>query len=195
MLGSINHFIRFSMNLHLGCDKRFIPGFVHIDLADFPHIDHKHDIRSLPMIADGSVDLIYVCHALEYFDRVEVLDVLREWLRVLRPGGILRVAVPDFEAMTLVYQKYGDLGLVLGPLFGRWQIKSSSEPAFIYHRTTYDFQSLQGVLESAGFGEVRRYNWRDTIHRDYDDYSQAYIPHMDKDHGILISLNVEATKL
>jgi predicted SAM-dependent methyltransferase len=182
------------MNLHLGCDKRFIPGFVHIDLADFPHIDHKHDIRSLPMIADGSVDLIYVCHALEYFDRIEVLEVLREWRRALRPGGTLRIAVPDFEAMTLVYQKYEDLGLVLGPLFGRWQIKSSSEPMFIYHRTTYDFRSLRTVLESAGFNEVRRYDWRNTIHRDYDDYSQAYIPHMDKEHGILISLNVEATK-
>jgi predicted SAM-dependent methyltransferase len=180
------------MRIHLGCDKRFIPGFVHIDLADYPHIDHRHDIRTLPMIADNSAELIYVCHALEYFDRIEVLEVLREWRRVLRPGGVLRVAVPDFAALVQVYQKYGELGKIIGPLFGRWPIPGGG--LTIYHRTVYDFASLQAVLESAGFTGVRRYDWRQTLHQDYDDYSQAYVPHMDKERGILISLNVEATK-
>jgi len=64
----------------------------------------------------------------------------------------------------------------------------------IYHRTVYDFESLRSVLESVGFKNVRRYDWRQTIHKDYDDYSQAYIPHMDKENGLLISLNVEADK-
>ena len=58
----------------------------------------------------------------------------------------------------------------------------------------YDFADLKKVLESAGFTNVHRYDWRTTIHREYDDYSQAYIPHMDKEHGTLISLNVEAVK-
>jgi predicted SAM-dependent methyltransferase len=182
------------MNLHLGCDKRFIPGFVHIDLADYPHIDHRQDIRSLPMIHDGTVDLIYVCHALEYFDRVEVLEVLHEWRRVLRAGGILRLAVPDFEALVGVYQRYGDLSLIHGPLYGRWPITTPSGEQCLYHRTVYDFEGLRRVLESAGFTHIHRYDWRTTLHRDHDDYSQAYVPHMDKDHGILISLNVEATK-
>jgi len=182
------------MKLHLGCNKRYIPGFVHIDLADYPHIDHQHDIRSLPMIPDDSVDLIYVCHALEYFDRIEVLDVLREWHRVLQTGGVLRVAVPDFEAMASVYRQTGNLSLIHGPLYGRWPIHSASGEQCIYHRTVYDFPALKNVLESAGFTDVHRYDWRATIHRDYDDYSQAYIPHMDKEHGTLISLNVEAVK-
>lgn len=46
----------------------------------------------------------------------------------------------------------------------------------------------------AGFKDVRRYDWRQTEHKDYDDFSQAYIPHMDKENGLLISLNIEATK-
>lgn len=180
------------MKLHLGCDKRFIPGFVHIDLADYPHIDHRHDIRRLPMIADGAAELIYVCHALEYFDRVEVLQVLREWRRVLQPSGVLRVAVPDFGALVQVYRKYDDLNKIIGPLFGRWPIPGGD--LTIYHRTVYDFTALKSVLESAGFAEVHRYDWRQTIHKNYDDYSQAYVPHMDKEHGLLVSLNVEATK-
>jgi predicted SAM-dependent methyltransferase len=180
------------MKLHLGCDKRFIPGFVHIDLADYPHIDHRHDIRSLPMIADASAELIYICHALEYFDRVEVVGILKEWRRTLVPGGILRIAVPDFEALVQVYQKTGNLEKIVGPLFGRWPIPGAG--LTIYHRTVYDFASLSSLLKAAGFDLVRRYDWRTTIHRDHDDYSQAYFPHMDKQNGLLISLNVEAVK-
>ena len=182
------------MNLHLGCDKRYIPGFTHIDLAEYPHIDYRHDVRTLPMIPDDSVDLIYACHVLEYFDRVEVLDVLREWRRVLHAGGILRLAVPDFDALARVYQQYGDLALIHGPLYGRWKIATTAGESYVYHRTVYDFSSLQKTLESVGFTSVHRYDWRDTIHRDHDDYSQAYIPHMDKERGILISLNIEGTK-
>lgn len=181
------------LRLHLGCGKRFIPGFVHVDLDDFDHIDVKTDVRDLRMFDTGSAELIYACHVLEYFDRVEVVEVLREWKRVLRPEGILRLAVPDFEALVQVYRESGDLDKILGPLFGRIEVQTPERQVF-YHRTTYDFASLKDVLESVGFRDVRRYDWRETIHRDYDDFSQAYIPHMDKENGRLISLNVEATK-
>lgn len=176
--------------LHLGCGKRFIPGFCHIDLAKLDHIDFYHDIRTLPMFEDNSVEEIYACHVLEYFDRIEVLDVLREWSRVLEPGGILRVAVPDFEALEYVYLMYG-LERILGPLYGRWEV---GDGLVIYHKTVYNIEDLTAVLESCGFVDVHRYEWRETIHKDYDDYSQAYIPHMDKEHGLLISLNVECRK-
>ena len=182
------------MKLHLGCGKRYIPGFVHMDVDDFRHIDDKCDVRNLPMFADGTVDLIYACHILEYFDHIEVLDVLHEWYRVLRPGGVLRLAVPDFEAMSKVYLKYGNLSLIHGPLYGRMVIRVDGGERTIYHRATYDFETLRTVLELIGFQNVHHYDWRQTIHKDYDDFSQAYIPHMDKENGILISLNVEAVK-
>lgn len=182
------------MNIHLGCGKRYIPGFIHVDLADFPHIDYKHEINSLPMFPDNSADLIYSCHSFEYFDREEAPKVLKEWFRVLKPGGILRLAVPDFEALIEVYKKTGEISKALGPLFGRWIISGKENESPIYHRTTYDFSSLKKVLEESGFSNIYRYDWRNTIHKDYDDYSQAYYPHMDKEKGTLISLNVEAVK-
>lgn len=182
------------MKLHLGCGKRYIPGFVHVDLNDLSHIDYKCDVRSLPMFADNSADLIYACHVIEYFDRTEVLDVLREWYRVLKQGGALRLAVPDFAALVEVYLKHGDLSLIHGPLYGRMVIYAEGVESVIYHRTVYNFESLKSTLESVGFKNVHRYEWRQTIHKDYDDFSQAYIPHMDKEHGLLISLNVEANK-
>ncbi len=189
----IHHTINEPLRLHLDCGKRFIPGFVHVDLDDFDHIDIKADIRALGMFESGSAELIYACHVLEYFDRVEVVGVLKEWKRVLRRGGVLRLSVPDFEALVQVYHESGDLAKVLGPLFGRIEVRTPERRVF-YHRTTYDFASLRDVLEAAGFRDVRRYDWRKTLHRDYDDFSQAYIPHMDKENGRLISLNVEATK-
>ena len=45
-----------------------------------------------------------------------------------------------------------------------------------------------------GFKEVYRYDWRETEHSNIDDFSQAYIPHMDKENGELMSLNIEAIK-
>jgi len=183
------------IKLHLGCGRRYIPGFIHIDLADYPHIDYKTDISDLPMFGDESVDLLYCCHALEYFDRQEAQEkVLPEWYRVLKRSGMLRLAVPDFEALVKVYQEYRDLGLVLGPLYGRMVIETPQERKTIYHKTVYDFRSLKDILEGTGFTNIHRYNWRKTVHKDYDDFSQAYIPHMDKEKGLLISLNIEAEK-
>ena len=69
-----------------------------------------------------------------------------------------------------------------------------SEPAIIYHKTCYDFLSMSTLLEQCGFKNVIRYDWRETEHSHIDDHSQAYFPHMDKQHGTLVSLNVEAVK-
>ena len=182
------------IKLNLGCGKRYIPGFIHVDLDDYPHIDYKTDISDLSMFQDSYADLIYSSHTLEYFDRFDVLNVLKEWRRVLKPDGTLRVAVPDFEALVRVYQDSKDLGKIIGPLYGRMLIKTPDGEKKFYHKTVYDFASLKNVLETSGFTDVHRYDWRQTIHKDFDDWSQSYIPHMDKEHGLLISLNVEARK-
>lgn len=180
--------------LNLGCWHRHIPGWVHVDLCDMPHIDHQSRIDDLPMFADASVDLIYSSHSFEYFDRQQAPRVLAEWHRVLKPGGTLRLAVPDFDALLQVYAKTGAVERILGPLYGRMEIETGDGPVTLYHKTVYTFASLQALLEANGFGDIRRYDWQQTIHKDHDDHSQAYFPHMDKENGILVSLNVEATK-
>ena len=56
------------------------------------------------------------------------------------------------------------------------------------------FPIHQNLLMKLNFKNVHSYDWRETIHKDYDDHSQAYFPHMDKVNGILISLNLVAIK-
>ncbi len=146
------------------------------------------------MFEDGSADLIYCSHGVEYFDRAQAANALREWRRVLKEGGILRLAVPDFQALVAVYGSTGNLDDILGPLFGRMAIRSGDTETFIYHRTVYDYRSLESLCMQAGFRSFRRYDWRETLHKNHDDFSQAYRPHMDKENGLLLSLNVEARK-
>lgn len=179
------------MKLHLGCGKRdFGPDWTHVDCGNFPHVTF-HSIIDLPFV-DDSCEVVYASHVLEYFDREEAVHVLREWCRVLKVGGIMRLAVPDFYKIATLYQlQLIPLHKILGPLYGKMQPPDCST---IYHKTVYDFHSLRSILESVGLTSIRRYDWRKIEHGHIDDHSQAYIPHMDKENGTLISLNVEGVK-
>jgi predicted SAM-dependent methyltransferase len=176
------------VKLHIGCGDKHIPSFIHIDIRKLPHVDYVTSADKLDMFADNSVDLIYACHILEHFGRNQIYYVLGEWHRVLKHGGILRIAVPDFEKLVEVYLRTNDLKVILGLLVGGQDYPENT------HRTVFDYVYLSEVLKEVGFVNIHRYDWRQTIHKDYDDFSQAYIPHMDKEHGTLVSLNVEAEK-
>lgn len=181
------------VKLHLGCGKRdFGQDWIHVDQEDFPHVDIKCGVTDVRLDAyEGKCDLIYASHVLEYFDRQEAASALSYWWELLKPGGVLRLAVPDFEAMANLYVGgHFPLQSFLGPLYGRME----SDGKLIYHKTTWDYESLEEALWKAGFSFVCTWNWRDTEHADIDDHSQAYLPHMDKIKGTLISLNIEATK-
>jgi predicted SAM-dependent methyltransferase len=186
------------VKLHLGCGKRYLPGYIHIDLDREPHIDYPNtDIRDLSMFSDESVDVIYNCGTFEYFDPSETSDVLREWLRVLNPEGILRISVPNFESIVSVYLQNGkDINGegVLGPLYGKWEITPlSNVKETLFHKTVYDYRSLASLLTLAGFSDVKHYNWKDVLPPEYDDYSKAYVPYKD-DTGIQMHLNIEGRK-
>ena len=179
------------IKLHLGCGSRYIPGFVHVDVCQFPHIDHVRDIRDLGNFPDNSACLIYACQVLTYFDRQEVGAILAEWTRVLAPGGILRLSLPDFAVLSRLYQAGLSLDWLLGTLYGRIP---GPDDSYLYHRTTYDEASATQVLTEAGLTQIRRWDWRQTEHAHVDDFSQAYFPHMEKERGLLFNLNIEGIK-
>lgn len=180
------------IKIHVGCGKRdFGPEWIHVDGEKYPHINHN-DVW-LNWYDENSVDVIYASHFLEYYDLERAGRLLENWYKCLKPGGILRLAVPDFEAMAKLYVsdpvKY-PLNDLWGPLYGKMTMNNG----YIYHKICYDFKTLSYLLELYGFNNIDRYDWRQTEHGHIDDHSQAYLPKMDKEKGNLISLNVEATK-
>ena len=174
--------------LHLGCGVKHIPGWFHVDALDFEHIDHRGPVEDLSFIADGSVSLIYAAHVLEHFGCKTYLDVLKEWRRVLEPGGVLRLAVPDFGAAARLYMS-GTLPRGIEDVRGL--VSGGQRDKYDFHGMIFDEADLTRALKEAGFSAVRPWDWRTTEHSWLDDYSQAYMPHMDKENGTLVSLNIE----
>jgi predicted SAM-dependent methyltransferase len=176
-----------ALKLHLGCGTKHIEGYINIDIRYLPKVDEVNNIKFLRNYKDNSVDVIYACHVLEHFSRWDYENVLRRWYDLLKPGGILRVAVPNFQSVCEFYIKTKDLSKVMGILYGGQDYDEN------YHYVTFDFNTMSTSLQKIGFTKVKEYDWKQTEHSHVDDFSKAYIPHMDST-GILMSLNIEAQK-
>lgn len=176
------------IKLHLGCGDKHINGFVNIDVRNLESVDLVEDIKTLKSFSNDSVDLIYTSHVLEHFGRHEYMSVLTNWFNVLKPGGILRICVPDFEKVVEHYNEYKNLEVLRGFLYGGQNYEQN------FHYCAWDFNTINKDLKLIGFKNIQRYDWRLTEHSHIDDFSQSYLPHMEKSNGKLMSLNVEAIK-
>ena len=177
------------MKLHIGCGKKFLTGYKHLDVIDYDHVDFQCDARNLILIGDETATEIYACHVLEHVKRHELHEVLREWHRVLKPNSLLRIAVPDFSAITAEYNENKNLKSLQGLLFG------GQTYDYNFHHAAFDFDFIKSLLEDSGFTGVSKYDWKEFLPQDFDDFSRAYLPHMDFDNGRLMSLNVVAKKI
>ena len=176
------------MKLHIGCGKNVLPGFKQLDVIPYKNVDFVCNARDLGQFSDESIEEIYASHVLEHFKRSETVNVLLEWNRVLAKGGTIRLAVPDFAAIVAEYTTSKTLDGCQGLLFG------GQTYDFNFHHMAFDFALLQKFLQDANFTNIELYDWRDFLPADYDDYSRAYLPHMDFANGRAMSLNVIAVK-
>jgi len=173
--------------LNIGCGKCYLPrehGWTNIDIFSSVNADVYADMAALPF-EPHSFDLVYASHVLEHSHRATVLAILSHWRHLLKPGGVLRLAVPNFAAVVEQYKEKENLMELLGLLYG-----GQNHPKNV-HTVTFDEWTLGGALLKVGFKEVRKWRWQETEHADFDDYSQAYLPAFDKADGRLMSLNVE----
>jgi FkbM family methyltransferase len=172
-----------TVKLHLGCGTQRLPGFIHVDVRPDVKPDVIAEVTALTMFEDNSVDLIYFCHGLEHINPYQVGAALAEWRRVLKPGGTLRLALPDFEALAKLYVlRKVPLGAIVGAVHGGQDYPENT------HYWSWDFATLAQTLQKAGFSNARRYDAEAVNPPGYDDCSKIHIA------GQLISLNVEATK-
>lgn len=177
------------IKLNLGCSTRRLPGYVNVDCQPAEAVDVVMDLKEIDKhYEEGTVDVIYISHVLEHFPRHEARDLIKKLYTILKKGGVLRIAVPNFESVVIRYTLTLDLDELHGLLY------SNHDVPFDGHYTIWDFRTMSRDLKNVGFDEIKSYDWRMTDHSTIDDYSQAYLPHMNKETGLLMSLNVEATK-
>src|SRR5689334_15016755 len=84
-----------TLRLHLGCGPINAEGYINVDFAPMRHVHLMQSVERLRRFQTGSVDFIYASHVLEHISHRSTLLVLREWARTIKPGGTLRIAVPD----------------------------------------------------------------------------------------------------
>ena len=128
--------------------------------------DHRfvfHNLKYGIPFQDSSVDFIFSSHVLHHLYREEALALIREALRVLKPGGTMRIAVPDLEVIVGLYLE-GRREQALKYLF------YPKEPRSKLSRRCYqyDFVLLKGLLEEAGVRNVRRCKFREGTVPDLD---------------------------
>jgi SAM-dependent methyltransferase len=93
--------------LHIGPGKDKIPGFETLDIK--PGYDHQADASKWLPFADRTFDLIYASHIIEHIPWYDTANTLKEWHRILRPGGALEIWTVDAlrVAQFLIDTEYG----------------------------------------------------------------------------------------
>jgi hypothetical protein len=124
------------------------------------NIRYANAVRRIPC-PDSSVTAAYSAHMIEHLDRGEARLFLREVRRVLRPGGIVRIAAPDLSMLVARYVESRDADeFVSGTYLAAGRpagLLSRARHAVVgprHHLWMYDGESLTGLLRDAGFTQV-----------------------------------------
>ena len=97
--------------LNLGCGNRYHRDWINVDFVSPSSEVISYDLtRRLPF-AESEIDVVYHSHLLEHFRKDHALCFLTECFRILKPGGIIRVAVPDLEQIVRAYLELLDNSL------------------------------------------------------------------------------------
>lgn len=115
-----------------------------------------HDLKYGIPFRDSSVDFIFSSHVLHHLYREDALALIREAVRVLKPGGTIRITVPDLEVIVAMYLE-GRREQALKYLFYPKEARSNLSRRCYQ----YDFVLLKGLMEEAGVRNVRRCKFRE----------------------------------
>ncbi len=158
--------------LEIGSGTDPQPGYEHLDARqDLPDLDHVHDIQQPLPFPDVTFDEILSRSCLEHVSWRDVRRILTDWCRVLKPGGTLRVYIPDFEYLCRMYlsgaadehlhPSYIDAAneLLGGYTPNAWamiKMFGGQEYPANFHCGGYDLATFTRILHTAGFEQVTR---------------------------------------
>lgn len=100
------------MNVNLACGCVFVidTAWLNLDYASSSPAVHRANLLGRLPLEDATADLVYSSHFLEHIPRDQVTSFLRECWRILKPGGVLRLVVPDLENLCRTYLHHRDQG-------------------------------------------------------------------------------------
>ena len=174
--------------LNWGCGGHTLPGWINSDQKEGPGIDLSCDIRAgLPLDSD-SIDYAVSIHAMPEVPYDELVPVLQELRRVLRPGGVLRLALPDLLKGVDAYRR-GDRDYFLVPDEDARSLGAKLITQLVWYgyvRTLFTAEFIEEQLLKAGFRNVGHCGYRRT--------NSAFPEIVDLDNREAESLFVEAVK-
>jgi SAM-dependent methyltransferase len=150
-----------AIKLNLGCGNKILDGFVNVDVVE-ERAGAKPDIvanvsERLPF-PDDYADLILSVHVIEHFYRWEVLEVLREWVRVLKPGGIMVCECPNLLSACEAMLRKPEASAGTGKEVARSMWVLYGDPNWrdplMCHRWGYTPVSASALLREAGLVDV-----------------------------------------
>jgi SAM-dependent methyltransferase len=174
--------------LNWGCGSHTLPGWINSDNKKGSAIDLSCDIREgLPLETD-SIDYVVSIHALPEVPYDTIVPVLAELKRVLKPGGVLRLGLPDLLKGVRAYER-GDRDYFLVPDEDAKRLGAKLVTQLIwygYSRTLFTPDFIEELLERAGFADVHHCAYRET--------SSGHAEIVELDNREAESLFVEAVK-
>jgi predicted SAM-dependent methyltransferase len=159
------------LKINFGCGLSGAPGWCNIDNSPtiplsrlklgrllfrtpaWPKDVRRHDVKKGLPFADQSVSCIYSSHTFEHFSWAESLAVAKECFRVLRPGGVLRIVVPDLQLIAREYLRDSD-PMASHRFVDRLLLRHTIHDLFhggAHHSQMFDESSLIALLRQAGF--------------------------------------------
>lgn len=151
------------MKLNLGCGDKILPDYVNVDVVESragKKPDVICDLHQLTPFEDNAADEILSVHVVEHFWRWEVVDILREWVRVLKPGGKMILECPNLISACQALLSNPDVAAGPGQegqrsmwvFYGdpRWQ-----DP-YMVHRWAYTPKSLGAIMFEAGLRDLQQ---------------------------------------
>lgn len=152
------------LKLNLGCGEDYREGYINVDTRNLPRLDIKWRVDDLAeYVKDRSVVEILALDILEHFPLSEVAGVLDEWVRMLTPGGVLQIKVPDLDILSKTLHDYPENTAEVKHMVD--QLYGGQDYSRNFHRSGFNLALLRQLMEEErGLKIVKVYRENCNIH-------------------------------